>query len=155
MEPEPGCCQITLCPQLYFRPSPQGHDSKMAKKKKSRPPVDPNAPVEPPAPKPPVDPKWVWPPFPNAPKDVTIIPFHHFEPKGIVVSLEDEPEVDGEGIRTVELLARHTVGGAGHRKGKKKKGPFADITDEELRKLTWDKRWELGEHLRGAQAMDP
>lgn len=130
----------------------------MAKKKKSRPPVDSNASAElsvPPAPKPVVDPKWVWPPFPSPPEGVTIIGFHQFEPKGIVVSLGDEPEVDGEGIRTVELLARHTVGGGGHRKAKVKKGPFADITDEELRKLTWDKRWELGEHLRKAQPMDP
>lgn len=132
----------------------------MAKKKKSKPPVDPDAaPAAPPqpAPKPPPDPKWIWPPFPAPPEGANIIPFSQFQPKGIALSLEEETELDGDGIPTVVLQVKHNslFDGIKHKHGKKKKNPLAEISEEELRKMTWDKRWELGEELRTAKPLDP
>ncbi|KAG8856631.1 hypothetical protein FRB91_000529 [Serendipita sp. 411] len=81
----------------------------MGKKRKSKSTTNqdeldvPAVPPAPPEPKPPVDPKWVWPPFPTPSPDVKIIPFHQFEPKGIVISLDGDSEIDGEGIKTVTL----------------------------------------------------
>jgi hypothetical protein len=130
----------------------------MAKKKKSKPAADPEAPdaaVDPPPPPPPkepVDPKWLWPPFPKTPDGVQIISFSEFVPKGILISIDDnEVECDGEGVPTVELQVKH--GSGSRRKTKKKKDPLAGLTLEELRKMTWDKRWELGEDMRTGQPL--
>ncbi|KIM25869.1 hypothetical protein M408DRAFT_330875 [Serendipita vermifera MAFF 305830] len=130
----------------------------MAKKNKSAPLEEPstepvNAPPEQVV-KPPPDPKWIWPPFPTPPDGVTIIPFSQFEPKGIKISFNDDIEVDGEGIKTVPLLVKHGLGGSHKNKGKKKKNPLAEISEAELKKMTWDKRWELGEELRTARSLD-
>jgi hypothetical protein len=127
-------------------------------KKKSKSSANPDATPKDvetsPPPKPPVDPKWVWPPFPSVPEGVTITSFTQFEPKGIVISVDDESERDGEGLRTVQLQVKHNIGAA-RGKSKKKKDPLADISQEELRKMTWDKRWELGESIRTADPLDP
>jgi len=144
-------------PALWIPPS-IARARQMAKKKKSDPTREIDVPVtiaapQQPAQKPP-DPKFMWPPFPTPPPGVTIIPFSQFEPKGIKVSLDDEPEVDGEGVRTITLMVKHTL--SGHRKSRnnKKKDPLAEISEEELRKMTWDKRWELGEELRSAKPLE-
>ncbi|PVF95525.1 hypothetical protein CPB86DRAFT_738689 [Serendipita vermifera] len=129
----------------------------MAKKKSkssANPDVIPkDVETAPPPPKPQVDPKWVWPPFPTPPEGAMIIPFTQFEPKGIVISVDDESERDGEGLRTVRLQVKHNVGGS-RGKSKKKKDPLAEISQEELSKMTWDKRWELGESMRTAEPLD-
>jgi hypothetical protein len=129
----------------------------MAKKKKSKAAADPDAPQAPvdptpPPPKEPVDPKWLWPPFPKKPDGVEIISFSEFVPKGILISIDaNDIERDGEGIPTVELQVKH--GSGSRRKGKKKKDPLAGLTEEELRKMTWDKRWALGEDMRTGQPL--
>ncbi|KAG8830456.1 hypothetical protein FRC18_008061 [Serendipita sp. 400] len=133
----------------------------MGKKRKSKSTTNqdeldvPAVPPAPPEPKPPVDPKWVWPPFPTPPPDVKIIPFHQFEPKGIVISLDGDSEIDGEGIKTVTLQVKHGIGGHRGKKGKRKKNILEDIGEEELQKMTWDKRWELAEEMRTARPPDP
>ena len=131
----------------------------MAKKKKSSPTAGPgspsdNVPPQPPIAKPPPDPKWIWPPFPTPPEGVTIIPFSQFEPKGIKISFDEEPEQDGEGIRTIPLQVKHGLGGSHKQRKKRKKDPLAEISEEERRKMTWDKQWELGEELRTARTLD-
>ncbi|KAG8870829.1 hypothetical protein FRC20_011280 [Serendipita sp. 405] len=133
----------------------------MGKKRKSKSTTNqdeldvPAVPPAPPEPKPPVDPKWVWPPFPTPSPDVKIIPFHQFEPKGIVISLDGDSEIDGEGIKTVTLQVKHGIGGHRGKKGKRKKNILEDIGEEELQKMTWDKRWELAEEMRTARPPDP
>jgi hypothetical protein len=129
----------------------------MAKKKKSSAPGEPDAPPIPPQPpvaRPPPDPKFIWPPFPTPPPGVTIIPFSQFEPKGIKVSFDDEAEKDGEGLNTIPLQVKHGLSAYRKSKNKKKKNPLAEISEEELKKMTWDKRWELGEDLRTAKSLD-
>jgi hypothetical protein len=135
----------------------------MGKKKKSKSAAgmadlsDLPAPLPPP-PKPETDPKWVWPPFPPQPPEVTIVAFRDFEPKGIVIPLEDGvQELDGEGVPTVRLRVQHTFGGNKEKrklKNKKGKGPLADLTQEEIAKMTWDKKWELGEEMRMSEHID-
>src|SRR5260370_17859302 len=130
----------------------------MAKKKKSKPaaemvdPDNPPAPLPPPPPRPEIDPKWVWPPFPQPPLGTPITPFRDFEPKGIIVPLEDNAqELDGDGVPTVRLRVQHTWGSGKEKrktKNKKAKGPLAELTQEELAKVTWDKKWELVEQIR-------
>jgi hypothetical protein len=94
----------------------------------------------------------VWPPFPPTPDGVKIISFNEFMPKGILISIDDnEIERDGEGVPTVELQVKH--GSSSRRKTKKKKDPLAGLTEEELRKMTWDKRWALGEEMRTGQPL--
>lgn len=141
----------------WSRPS-TAQARKMAKKKRSSTSEGPNPssinPPPQPVARPPPDPKWIWPPFPTPPEGITIIPFSQFEPKGIKVSFDDEPEQDGEGIRTIALQVKHGLGGSHKQRGKKKKNPLAEISEEELRKMTWDKRWELGEELRTARSLD-
>jgi hypothetical protein len=129
----------------------------MAKKKKPTPTGERDVSAIPPQPqvaRPPPDPKFIWPPFPIPPDGVTIIPFSKFEPKGIKVSFDDEPEKDGEGLSTIPLLVKHGLLGHRKSKNKKKKNPLAEIGEEELKKMTWDKRWELGEELRTAKPLD-
>jgi hypothetical protein len=136
----------------------------MAKKKKSKSVaevVDPNdlpAPLPPP-PKPEIDPKRLWPPFPQLPSGTTIIPFRDFEPKGIVIPLEDEvQELDGDGVPTVRLRVQHTIWGSKEKPNSKNKnanGPFAELSQEELARMTWDKKWELGEEMRTSEHIDP
>ena len=129
----------------------------MAKKKKSSAPGEPDAPPIPPQPpvaRPPPDPKFIWPPFPTPPPGVTIIPFSQFEPKGIKLSFDDEAEKDGEGLNTIPLQVKHGLLGHHKSKNKKKKNPLAEISEEELKKMTWDKRWELGEEHRMANPLD-
>jgi hypothetical protein len=137
----------------------------MAKKKSSKSatgvvnPYDLPAPLLPPPSKLEIDPKWVWPPFPQTPPGTTIIAFRDFEPKGIVVPLEDDTqELDGDGVPTVRLRVQHTIGGSKEKrksKNKKAKGPLAEVTQEELAKMTWDKKWELGEEMRMSEHIDP
>lgn len=133
----------------------------MAKKKKSKAAADsdaPQAPPAPPVPRPPVDPKWCWPPFPTPPEGVAIIPFKDFIPKGIIIDLnaDEDVERDGDGIPTVVLQVKHTIGALGRPAGsKKKQGPLAAMTEEELKRITWNQRWELGEDLRTAQPINP
>lgn len=128
----------------------------MSKKKRSKAPIDPDALPPPPEPPKPVDrdPKWIWPPFPKPPKGVTIVPFSEFQPKGIIIALEDDTaELDANGVATVPLLVKH--GDRSRRKSKKKRDPLAELSQEELNKMTWDKRMELGEDMRMAPPIDP
>lgn len=137
----------------------------MAKKKKTKSAAEVvgviglSTPLPPPPPKTEIDPKWTWPPFPETPPGTTIIPFRDFEPKGIVVLLEDHAqELDGDGVPTVRLRVQHSIGGVKEKrklKNKKAKGPLAEVTQEELAKMTWDKKWELGEEMRMSEHIDP
>ena len=136
----------------------------MAKKKKTRSGTEVvgmiglSTALPPPPPKPEIDPKWVWPPFPETPPETTIVAYRDFEPKGIVVLLEDDAqELDGDGVPTVRLRVQHSIGGAKEKrkqKNKKSKGPLAEVTQEELAKMTWDKKWELGEEMRMSEHID-
>lgn len=70
-----------------------------------------------------------------------LIPFSAFKPYGIQIMLDAEAEeVDGNGIKTVQLGVKH-VG-----KKKKKSRQKLDVTFE--RRVMWWEDWEEGEHLR-------
>ncbi|KAF5388292.1 hypothetical protein D9615_000822 [Tricholomella constricta] len=68
----------------------------------------------PPPPAEPFDDRLTFPPFPQAPPGVTIIPFKDFKERGIQMfatgdNQEEEEERDGLGIPTVELRAKHNT----------------------------------------------
>ena len=78
---------------------------------------------------PPVAPWITFPPFPEPPPGVQIIPFKHFKAKGVVVKFEPEAEdqneteveLDAEGIPTVALRAKHELTEAEQSRRKKRK----------------------------------
>ena len=53
------------------------------------------------------NPYYKWPPFPDPPENVKIMPFSEFKASGIQISFDDEAEVDGLGIPTVRLPIIH------------------------------------------------
>ena len=94
-----------------------------------------------------------FPPFPQPPPGTTIIPFEDFVPRGIQINLDAEPdaeEVDGLGIKTVELSVKHDFTEAERKKRRKTTGKRATAIgpDGQVRKLTWWEEWEEGEQYR-------
>ena len=96
-------------------------------------------------------PYYKWPPFPTPLPEAKIIPFKDFKPTGIQIQvLEGEVEIDGEGIPTVRLNAKHD----GEDKPKKKKTKKHLTTEEAVSTSEWWKEWEAGEDLRSNFSYD-
>lgn len=113
----------------------------------TKPPSPPPAPV--------VDtiPMLKYPPFPDAPEGVTIIPFSEFKPQGIKKFIDPSPdnvELDGWGVPTAALSVRHDV-----EKWKKKKRRMGEDEDGATRKYSWWEEWEKDESGRKMVDIDP
>ncbi|TDL30022.1 hypothetical protein BD410DRAFT_780545 [Rickenella mellea] len=93
-------------------------------------------------------PYYRFPPFPDTPPGVQIVPFDQFKPSGIVMDMDpDALEVDGLGIRTVRLKAKHNNEGTPVVKKKAKKVKLP--TGEQItRRSPWWEEWAEGEDLR-------
>ena len=103
-----------------------------------------------------------FPPFPNAPEGVTIMPFKDFKPRGIQLFAqlkrsgngdgdEDEDvELDGLGIPTLELRVKHSTDEckSNKRKKRKKKHTADAAPGAPVKKSPWYEEWEEGEDLR-------
>jgi len=101
-----------------------------------------------------------FPPFPNPPEGVTIMPFRDFKPRGIQLFAqlkrsgngdEDEDvELDGLGIPTIELRVKHSTDEckSNKRKKRKKKHTTASAPGALVKKSPWYEEWEEGEDLR-------
>ncbi|KAI9064890.1 hypothetical protein FKP32DRAFT_1591102 [Trametes sanguinea] len=103
------------------------------------------------------DPWLTFPPFPNPPPGVELIPFSAFKPTGIQVPIEPtEPgyvERDGLGIPTVTLRVHHDLTAMEKRKRKKATKVGADGV---VRRAMWYEEWAEGEQLRRtAGVIDP
>ncbi|KAF8589655.1 hypothetical protein K439DRAFT_326594 [Ramaria rubella] len=98
------------------------------------------------------NPYYKFPPFLSPPDGVPLIPFDKFRPHGIEINLDsDVEELDGDGIPTVELSAKH-----GDKEKKRKKKKTKREGDESQRKVSfWYDDWNEGEDLRRADAFDP
>ena len=106
-----------------------------------------------------------FPPFPQPPPGVTIIPFKDFKPAGIQVpalGFPDGIERDGLGIPTCALKVRvddneHV---SGNPKKKKKKGrrkytgSVAGGVQADRRRLPWWEEWAIDEDKRGVREFD-
>ncbi|KAH9019598.1 hypothetical protein EDB83DRAFT_122017 [Lactarius deliciosus] len=97
-----------------------------------------------------------FPPFPVPPDGVTLISFTAFRPSGIRVPIDDdddprlgEAEVDGLGIPTVALHAKHVADSKEKKKKRKKKGVSAQTVQvaPERPKMWWEV-WEELEDVR-------
>src|SRR5882757_5247832 len=96
---------------------------------------------------------FTFPPFPQIPADSGLVPFKAFKPSGIQISVsgDDEIEVDGLGIPTVELRVKHDTDEPKTGRKKKKKSKIAKndgVNGEPVKRLTWWEEWEEGEDLR-------
>ncbi|KZT29500.1 hypothetical protein NEOLEDRAFT_1056468 [Neolentinus lepideus HHB14362 ss-1] len=92
-----------------------------------------------------------FPPFPAAPEGVSIVPFKDFKATGIQMRIagEDQVEIDGLGIPTVQLRVKHFPDGSDGKQQKKrkrkKKNAFAGGAGQLQR--PWWEVWEEGEEL--------
>ncbi|KAH7922047.1 hypothetical protein BV22DRAFT_1121726 [Leucogyrophana mollusca] len=99
-----------------------------------------------------------FPPFPDPPEGVTILPFKDFKPNGIQLFAhagdDDDVELDGLGIPTVELRVKHETDDpkSNSRKRRKKKKSSA-VAAQPGKKLLWYEEWDEGEHLRVAKSV--
>ncbi|KAG0698703.1 hypothetical protein DFH29DRAFT_940358 [Suillus ampliporus] len=98
-----------------------------------------------------------FPPFPKLPPGVTLVPFKDFRVRGIQLFSEavggpdeEEMELDGLGIPTVELRVKHSTDEckSNTRKRKRKKKNAATVDGAPARKVPWYEEWEEGEDLR-------
>lgn len=89
-------------------------------------------------------PYYKWPPFPIPPPGANIIPFKDFKPSGIQVMMDDEVELDGENIPTVQLLVTHD----GEARPKKKRKTQKTAGGEVVKRKPWWEDWAEGEDLR-------
>jgi hypothetical protein len=98
-----------------------------------------------------VQPEWIrFPPFPEVPEGVTIVPFHKFKERGI--QMDPGPgggEVDGLGIPTVELLHAHGADQCKTNTTRKEKKERADRKAVPIKKKEWWEVWE-GSDLKGS-----
>ncbi|KAF8321675.1 hypothetical protein DL93DRAFT_2072483 [Clavulina sp. PMI_390] len=102
-----------------------------------------------------------FPPFPHIQKNVEIIPFADFKPKGIHISGHDDdddevdvsPELDGEGVPTIMLRVTHDLEKTG-KKNKKNKSAGSKTRDDGTPK-PWFEQWEDSEILMRAERLDP
>lgn len=94
-------------------------------------------------------PYYRFPPWPQPPPGVSIVPFKAFKPVGIVVDDEGGEEKDSAGIATVMLLIQH--------------GENASVTGSKGAKndalngvrLTWDQQWEEADRVAPPKAYNP
>ena len=99
-----------------------------------------------------------FPPFPIPPAGVKVKSFAEFEPSGLRVRLDEEPEEDGLGVRTVLLDKQHDNENASSSRKKKRKITKTMPTGEVItRASTWWEDWEAGEaqRIRSAKKYDP
>lgn len=99
---------------------------------------------------PPVEAPWLtFPPFPEPPPGVTLIPFSEFKPNGLYLRMDDDqgPEIDPLGIPTVTLGVKHALTEEEQTRKKKKKKTTIKAGGV-VRKLLWFEEWEEGEHMR-------
>lgn len=96
-----------------------------------------------------------YPPFPDPPPGVAIIPFTQFTPSGIRINVEgatdEQPshgvELDGQGRPTVMLRVRHSTTNSERRR--KKKQPQTIVQPNGvMRNMHWFETWEAGDDLR-------
>ena len=103
---------------------------------------------------------WLtFPPFPQAPAGVDLVPFSAFKPSGLPRRVEptepDYVERDALGIPTVSLKVHHDLTGMEKRKRKKGKGTVTD-SNGVVRRMAWYDEWAEGEQLRRtATVIDP
>jgi len=103
-----------------------------------------------------------FPPFPQVPDGVELIPFHLFRPSGIRVPIDDEDDVDvddgqrapaemierdGLGILTIALRVKHATDNMEKRKKRKRKNGAQQMQVAEKPK-TW---WEIWEEIEEIQ----
>lgn len=108
-------------------------------------------PGPPPGPNPPTDVSTLikYPPFPEVPEGVSIIPFSQFRPKGIkkrLVPDAEHPDLDGHGRSTVRLKVAHASTTSD--KWKKKKRRMGEGDDGVVRKFVWYEEWARDEDSR-------
>jgi hypothetical protein len=98
----------------------------------------------------------IFPPFPTPPPGVTLIPFKDFRPRGIQLFSEatggldeEDMELDGIGIPTVELRVKHSTDECKSNTRKRKRKKKTTAADGiPAKKLPWYEEWEEGEDLR-------
>jgi len=100
-----------------------------------------------------------FPPFPQAPQGVEIMPFKRFKERGIRVDPgPDDAEVDALGIPTVPMKTHHKTDVCKSNIKRKRK---SDDKEERKRqglppkKLTWYEEWEETEAIRFSYGFDP
>ncbi|KAG2066082.1 hypothetical protein BDR04DRAFT_1107344 [Suillus decipiens] len=97
-----------------------------------------------------------FPPFPQPPPGVTLIPFKDFRARGIQLfgevvggPNEEDMELDGLGIPTVELRVKHSTDECkSNTRKRKRKKKTAVVEGAPARKVPWYEEWEEGEDLR-------
>ncbi|KAG1844950.1 hypothetical protein DFJ58DRAFT_801710 [Suillus subalutaceus] len=97
-----------------------------------------------------------FPPFPKPPSGVTLIPFKDFRARGIQLfgevvggPNEEDMELDGLGIPTVELRVKHLTDECkSNTRKRKRKKKTAAAEGVPARKVPWYEEWEEGEDLR-------
>lgn len=90
-----------------------------------------------------------FPPFPEIPEGVTIVPFSQFRPKGIkkrLVPHPDYPELDGYERPTAKLRVEHASTSSD--KWKKKKRRLGEGDDGIVRRYVWYEEWAKEEDSR-------
>ncbi len=98
-------------------------------------------------------PIYNFPPFPDPPPGVTIMPFKKFKARGIQMKNEldeDAIEVDGEGRPTVQLNVKHDLTKPPTKKRKKSKAAAVNLNPGEkiIKRFVWYEEWAEGEELR-------
>ncbi|KAJ7098562.1 hypothetical protein B0H15DRAFT_1018873 [Mycena belliarum] len=93
--------------------------------------------------------KFHFPPFPEVPEGVTIIPFKDFREHGIRVFEEDDGvERDGLGIPTIPLRAKHDTDVSKTNPERKKKSVKELVAARASFRKEWWEDWAEGEDLR-------
>ncbi|GLB34237.1 hypothetical protein LshimejAT787_0111210 [Lyophyllum shimeji] len=104
-----------------------------------------------------LDDRLTFPPFPQPPPGVTIIPFKDFKERGIqmfATGEEDDVERDGLGIPTVELRVRHNTD-ACKTDTKRKRKPKAGPTGSSAPRKEWWEVWMENEDLKMTGPYNP
>lgn len=96
-------------------------------------------------------PIYFFPPFPDPPPGVKIMPFKDFKPRGIQIKDElddDAIEVDGEGRPTARLNVKHDLSKPPTKKKKKSKTAAVKSGEQIIKRFVWYEEWAEGEELR-------
>ena len=103
------------------------------------------------------NPAFRFPPFPDPPAGVNIIPFKDFKPSGIQISFGgDEVERDGLGIPTVMLPKLHDNESIPMKRKKFITKKFPNGEERRQERIDWWEDWETGEpqRIRSAPTFD-
>lgn len=97
----------------------------------------------------------IFPPFPTPPPGVALVPFKDFKASGIQLFSEanggldeEDMELDGLGIPTVELRVKHSTDDCKSNTRKRKRKKKVAVDSVPAKKLPWYEEWEEGEDLR-------